>query len=78
MDANYLLVFGKLKQVFTFELHTSIYGHLMAIHTPYHGKESESQRSATQQFDRPHVGDCKIRNQSRMRADNKMCAYGYM
>ena len=30
-----------------------------------------------QQFDRPHAGDCKIRNQSRIRADNKTCAYGY-
>ena len=38
-------------------------------------ERDEVPQFASQQFDRPHAGDCKIRNQSRIRADNKTCAY---
>ena len=47
--------------------------------SPSHRKSFTMWKEAerTQQFDRPHAGDCKIRIQSRIRADNKTCAYGY-
>ena len=47
------------------------------FHIVYAWSLSVRKRVAPQQFDRPHACDCKIRNQSRIRADNKTCAYGY-